>query len=109
MIIAKLALVANWLKNAVPWQVWAIAGAILLLWMWGNDRYRAGQEAEYAERERAILEAVVKAVEAERHAQAQHEGREEERHSHTDDLREAAAKAPTGSKTQAVLDALRNS
>lgn len=62
-----------------------------------------------AKRDRDIAEAVIEAVEAERHAAAEHEAREQERHSHTSELRKAAADAPAGEKVKGVLDALRNS
>lgn len=60
-----------------------------------------------ADRDRAIVEAVMKAVKAEREAQAKFTEREQERETTTRDLREAAAKAPVGEKTEAVFDALR--
>ena len=109
MIIAKLALMANAIKQAIPLWVWAVLAALLAFYLWGNTRYDAGVAHERAVREQIILEAQIAAVEAERHAQAKHEERETERHSHTTELREAAAAAPVGEKTKAVLDALRNS
>ena len=107
MTFAFLAPVFSFLRG-LPWQLWLVLAVLATGWFWGNARYDAGQAHERAEQERRILEAVVKAVEAERHAQAQHDKREQERHSHTRDLREAAAKAPEGGKVQGVLDALRN-
>lgn len=68
-----------------------------------------GKRIEAAKRDAAIAKAVLQAVEAEREAAAKHEAREAERRTHTNELREAVNAAPVGSKTKAVLDALRNS
>lgn len=106
MIGAGLSIAWQFVKG-LPWQVWLIAAACLAgysAYTWGRSVERAEQEAA---RDRAIAEAVMKAVEAERHAQAQHDKREAERHSHTTELREAAAKAPVGRKSRAVINAIR--
>ena len=93
----------------VPWQLWLVLAVIATGWFYGNARYNDGREDEAARRDKIVAAAVLKAIEAERAAAAKHEAREAERHTHTQELREAAAKAPVGSKTKAVLDALRNS
>lgn len=92
----------------VPWQVWAILGALATAWFWGNSRYNEGREDEAAKRDAIVAAAVLKAVEAERKAAAAHAGREGKRQADTQELREVAEKAPVGTKVEAVLDALRN-
>ena len=95
--------------KGIPREVWLIAAAFVAVWWWGESRYDAGQEAERIKRDRIVAEAVLKAVQVERDAQKAFEGREDERQAETRDLRKAAAEAGPGERTQAVLDALRNS
>ena len=92
------------------WQV--ALGVVLLLGVshtyvyW--DGRGDGKQIERAERDRIVAAAVLKAIKSEREAQAAFVGREDERQAETRDLRKAAAEAPVGEKTKAVLDALRS-
>lgn len=70
MIIAKLALWANAIKQAIPWQVWAILGAILLAWLWGNSRYDDGRDDERAVQEQRDKQAREQQQKNEREAAA---------------------------------------
>ena len=108
MIGAGLLTAWQFVKN-LPWQLWLVLAVIATGWFYGNARYNDGREDEAAKRDAIIAAAVLKAVEAEREANAKHDKREAERHTHTQELREAAAKAPEGQRVKAVLDALRNS
>ena len=93
----------------VPWQLWLVLAVIATGFFYGNARYNDGREDEAARRDKIVAAAVLQAVEAERAAAAKHEARETQRQATTNELREAVNAAPVGSKTKAVLDALRNS
>lgn len=41
----------------LPWQAWAVAGALLLIGLYGCDQYRRGEEAASLTRERQQQEA----------------------------------------------------
>lgn len=99
--------VARGFLAKIPWQLYGIAALIAVAWFYGNHRYAEGVEDERAERDKVIAAAVLKAVEAEREAQAAHDTREAARHTHTQELREAAQAAPEGGRVKAVLDMLR--
>ena len=108
MIGAGLLTAWQFVKN-LPWQLWLVLAVIATGWFYGNARYNDGREDEAARRDKIVAAAVLKAIEAERAAAAKHEARETQRQATTNELREAVNAAPVGSKTKAVLDALRNS
>ena len=108
MIGAGLLAAWQFVKN-LPWQLWLVLAVIATGWFYGNARYNDGREDEAARRDKIVAAVVLKAIEAEREAAAKHDKREAERQATTNELREAANAAPVGSKTKAVLDALRNS
>ena len=102
MLINFLASTLNKVLSGIIMAALAFAAVqtVRLSWSQGTiERMKAAQD-------RAITEAVIRAVNAERHAQAEHEANERARHSHTQDLRKAAAKAPAGRKTRAVINAI---
>jgi len=105
MFASGLAVALGFLKR-VPWQLWAVLAVIATGWFYGDYRYAEGRDDEVVRRDRIVAEAVLKAIKSEREAQAAFVGRGDERQAETRDLRKAAAEAPVGSKTQAVLDAL---
>ena len=108
MIGAGLLTAWQFVKN-LPWQLWLVLAVIATGCFYGNARYNDGREDEAARRDKIVAAAVLKAIEAERAAAAKHEARETQRQAATNELREAAAKAPVGAKTAAVLDTLRQS
>ena len=97
--------------SGFTWKFWLIGMAGVLTFAGVQTTRLAwektGRAQDAVAAEKAKVAAIIAAVEAERHAQAKHEERETERHSHTTELREAAAAAPVGSKTKAVLQSLQ--
>ena len=106
MIGAGILTAWQFVKN-LPWQLWLVLAVIATGWFYGNARYNDGREDEAARRDKIVAAAVLKAIEAERAAAAKHEARETQRQATTNELREAVNAAPVGSKTAAVLKALR--
>lgn len=102
--------VAGYLSG-FTWKFWLIGMGAALAFAGVQTTRLAWEKQSRAEdavaAEKAKVAAILAAVEAERHAQAQHDKREAERHSHTTELREAAAKAPVGRKSRAVINAIR--
>lgn len=59
--ITAAALVAWRFLRDIPWQVWALAMLVALVWHWGDTRFDAGIAAERARWEAAQAEANAKA------------------------------------------------